>query len=182
MLTLKRFQSPTLRRNGKRCSRIESMRSFPIVPPSTSRITRAMLGMYRYSMPTHTSPVRRSRARCRASARSASVVHSGFSTSTAVAGASRATSRSTSMWWKFGVGDHERVDRRAAAAVPAALEQREVTVVEADAVEVAELGERVFAQPRLVADGSHTAVTRESGSRWMLRMCSSPMHPVPITP
>mmetsp|Transcript_4925 Transcript_4925/g.12983 ORF Transcript_4925/g.12983 Transcript_4925/m.12983 type:complete len:237 (-) Transcript_4925:528-1238(-) len=42
---LKRFQLPTLRRKGKRCSRIESMRRSPTTPPDASLTRRAIDGM-----------------------------------------------------------------------------------------------------------------------------------------
>ncbi len=56
VLRLKRFQSPTFTRNGKRCSRIATMWTLPAVPAFTSSISRAIGGMYRYSRPTHTTP------------------------------------------------------------------------------------------------------------------------------
>ena len=40
VLRLKRFQWSTLSRNGKRCSRMDSIRSRPISPPATSVINR----------------------------------------------------------------------------------------------------------------------------------------------
>mmetsp|Transcript_19808 Transcript_19808/g.58472 ORF Transcript_19808/g.58472 Transcript_19808/m.58472 type:complete len:425 (+) Transcript_19808:274-1548(+) len=53
--SLVRFQLPTFFRKGKRCSRIDSMRRSPIRPWSASWISRAIAGMYRYSIPHHSS-------------------------------------------------------------------------------------------------------------------------------
>ncbi len=44
-LALKRFQSPTLTKNGKRCSRMATMRTVPNVPDAAVAANRATGGM-----------------------------------------------------------------------------------------------------------------------------------------
>ena len=45
VLRRNRFQSPTLTRNGNRCSRMDSIFTLPMVPALISSISRAIGGM-----------------------------------------------------------------------------------------------------------------------------------------
>ena len=77
---LNRFQLLTLTRNGKRCSRMATIFTSPVVPAAISAINRWRGGMYRYSRPIQiTCSAGRVATRSVISRQSSSVVHSGFS-------------------------------------------------------------------------------------------------------
>ena len=99
VLRLKRFQSATLTRKGKRCSRIVSMTARPTSPAWTRSTKRVAGGMKRYSIPVQNT-AERSAARSAAQAASATVVHSGFSHRMARWEANSGSS--TARWVKLG--------------------------------------------------------------------------------
>ena len=100
VLAAKRFQSPTLGRKGKRCSRIDSIRSRPASPACTCSTKR---GDGRHEAVLHAGPEHRRAPAAWAAAQRASstVVHSGFSQRMCRPGAAKACS-STARWVWLG--------------------------------------------------------------------------------
>mmetsp|Transcript_28684 Transcript_28684/g.98724 ORF Transcript_28684/g.98724 Transcript_28684/m.98724 type:complete len:232 (-) Transcript_28684:57-752(-) len=169
------FQCPTFCRNGKRCSRTVTILVDPSDPESTVSMSLAIGGIQRYSMPTMKSFCDfRARSIASTSRQSAAVVQSGFSHKTSCLSMGSST-RKISTCWKLG-----RQMMTASTSAEASKERHD-SWTSAPGKPAASSASRASALA--LASASATATTAHVSRRSaMLRMCSSPMAPVPTMP